>query len=131
MDMASPVREQIYSAIRTFTCATVAEAEAATRAIIRLVDNALPDDGTCNRCGAAPRNRTGLCNSCLEEDFEREGEWLPLRGQLKTAIDVFAEYGIEFRAPWQSDLDDLERERFNALRSAVVAIAASMEGSSK
>lgn len=37
--MASRLREEIYSAIRTFTCATVAEAEEATRAIIRLVEN--------------------------------------------------------------------------------------------
>lgn len=42
MDMSSPVREQIYTAIRTFTCATVAEAEEATRAIIRLVTGATP-----------------------------------------------------------------------------------------
>jgi hypothetical protein len=53
VDMATILREQIYSAVRAFTCATVAEAEAATKVIIRLVDNAIPDDGTCVRCGAA------------------------------------------------------------------------------
>lgn len=74
VDMASPVREQIYGAIRAFTCATVAEAEAATRAIIRLVDNALPDDGSCVRCGSAPRNHSGLCATCVDEDAVRVGE---------------------------------------------------------
>ena len=37
--MASRLREEIYTAIRAFTCATVAEAEEATRAVIRLVQN--------------------------------------------------------------------------------------------
>lgn len=37
--MASRLREEVYTAIRAFTCATVAEAEAATRAVIRLVEN--------------------------------------------------------------------------------------------
>jgi hypothetical protein len=42
IDAASPQREQIFSAIRAFTCATVAEAEAATLAIIRLVNAGEP-----------------------------------------------------------------------------------------
>ena len=37
--MTSRLREEIYTAIRAFTCATVAEAEEATRAVIRLVEN--------------------------------------------------------------------------------------------
>jgi hypothetical protein len=37
--MASRLREEIYTAIRTFTCAKVAEAEEAARAIIRFVEN--------------------------------------------------------------------------------------------
>lgn len=67
-------REQVFGAIRAFTSATVAEAEAATKAIIRIVDNALPDDGTCIRCGAAPRNASGLCATCVDEDAVRAGE---------------------------------------------------------
>ena len=47
IDAASMAREQIYSAIRAFTCATVTGAEAATKAVIRPVNNALPDDGCC------------------------------------------------------------------------------------
>lgn len=37
--IASRLREEIYSAIRSFTCATVSEAEEAARAIVRLVEN--------------------------------------------------------------------------------------------
>lgn len=70
-DTSGLVREQVYGAIRAFTCATVAEAESATRAIIRIVNNGLPDDDSCVRCGAAPRNRSGLCNTCLDEDAAR------------------------------------------------------------
>lgn len=40
--MASHLREKIYCAVRAFTCATAAEAEQATRAIIRLVADAAP-----------------------------------------------------------------------------------------
>lgn len=42
VDAASPVREQIHGAIRAFTSATVAEADAAALAIIRIVRNAAP-----------------------------------------------------------------------------------------
>jgi hypothetical protein len=35
------------------------------------------DDGTCVRCGAAPRNASGLCATCLDEDAERAGEIPP------------------------------------------------------
>lgn len=33
-----------------------------------------PDDGSCIRCSAAPRNASGLCSTCLDEDAERAGE---------------------------------------------------------
>lgn len=42
INAAGLLREQIYTAIRANTAATVAEAEDATRSIIRLVANALP-----------------------------------------------------------------------------------------
>ena len=54
MDMASPVREQIFIAIRTFTCATVSEAEEAAKAIVRIVDNSLPNGGVNVSVSAAP-----------------------------------------------------------------------------
>ncbi len=41
-DMMSPVREEIYMAIRMHTPASVAEAEKATEVLIRIVNNALP-----------------------------------------------------------------------------------------
>jgi hypothetical protein len=34
----------------------------------------LPSDGTCVRCGAAPRNPSGLCATCVDEDAVRAGE---------------------------------------------------------
>jgi len=37
--MTSHLREEIYTAIRAFTCATVAEAEEATRIVVRLIQN--------------------------------------------------------------------------------------------
>lgn len=40
---------------------------------------------------------------------------------IDAAIKAFAERGIEFSAPWHGDLDDLERERFEALCSAIEA----------
>ena len=42
IDMASPIREQIFSAIRAFTSSTTSEAENATAAIVRLIANATP-----------------------------------------------------------------------------------------
>jgi hypothetical protein len=43
--MASRLREEIFTAIRTFSCATVHEANEATLAIIRLVENGAPYSG--------------------------------------------------------------------------------------
>jgi hypothetical protein len=36
--------------------------------------NHYPEDGSCVRCGAVPRNSSGLCATCLDEDAERAGE---------------------------------------------------------
>lgn len=33
-----------------------------------------PSDGTCVRCGSAPRNSSGLCATCIDEDAVRTGE---------------------------------------------------------
>lgn len=44
IDAASPVREKIYGAIRAFTSSTVSESEDATKKIIRVVNDALPND---------------------------------------------------------------------------------------
>ena len=35
---------------------------------------AVPDDGSCVRCGSVPRNASGLCATCLDEDAVRAGE---------------------------------------------------------
>lgn len=42
VDTATKLREEIYSAIRAFTCATVSESEAATKAVIKIINNGLP-----------------------------------------------------------------------------------------
>lgn len=33
-----------------------------------------PSDGSCVRCGSAPRNASGLCATCVDEDAVRAGE---------------------------------------------------------
>ncbi len=33
-----------------------------------LDEDELPSDGSCVRCGRVPRNKEGLCNTCLDED---------------------------------------------------------------
>lgn len=43
-------------------------------AAIRLIVDGAPADGSCVRCGAAPRNASGLCATCLDEDAVRAGE---------------------------------------------------------
>lgn len=37
-------------------------------------DRHMPDDGTCVRCGSAPRNASGLCATCVDEDAAHAGE---------------------------------------------------------
>ena len=43
-------------------------------AAIRFVVDGEPTDGTCVRCGGAPRNASGLCATCVDEDAVRAGE---------------------------------------------------------
>ena len=45
----------------------------------------------------------------------------PTKEQMEAARDAFARHGIDFRFPWECDLDDLERERYDALREALEA----------
>lgn len=44
------------------------------------------------------------------------------RGIVDAARAALYEHGIDIRAPWDCDLDDLEREHFNGLNAAVDAI---------
>lgn len=37
---------------------------------------------------------------------------------LVEAVSAFERRGIDFRMPWECDMDDLERERFQALVEA-------------
>ena len=37
----------------------------------REIEASYPSDGTCARCGSAPRNDAGLCATCVDEDSAR------------------------------------------------------------
>lgn len=45
---------------------------------------------------------------------------------LVAAASAFEERGIQFAMPWEGDLDDLERERYQALVEACRAYAKEM-----
>jgi hypothetical protein len=46
---------------------------------------------------------------------------------LSVAAFAFADRGIEFKLPWNGDMDDLEAERFEALLNACRAYARAMQ----
>lgn len=47
---------------------------------------------------------------------------------LVDAASAFEDRGIDFRMPWECDLDDLERERYEALLAACRAYHKTMTG---
>lgn len=73
--------EQIFGAIRAFTSATVAEAEAATKAIERIIRNTEParNDGHDPTNPFAPRERPKP-SIRLMNDAERIAAWLDPNG---------------------------------------------------
>jgi hypothetical protein len=48
------------------------------------------------------------------------------RHALQEARDVWQEHGIEICLPWEGDMDDLDRERFQAMREACQAYHSKM-----
>lgn len=46
---------------------------------------------------------------------------------VEAACEKFAEFGIDFRCPWQCDLDDAEQERYEALRAVLATALSSQE----
>ena len=54
----------------------------------------LPSDGTCVRCGSAPRSPSGLCATCLDEDAEKHGNTyevrIPTRETMRAALIEYA-----------------------------------------
>lgn len=46
---------------------------------------------------------------------------MTINGAVEAASRKFAEFGIDFNCPWDGDLSDLERERFEALKAALAA----------
>lgn len=45
----------------------------------------------------------------------------PTKEQIEAAAAVMNDHGINICLPWEGDLDDLERERFEALKDAISA----------
>ena len=45
----------------------------------------------------------------------------PTQKQIEAAARVMAEHGIEFCLPWECSLDDLDLDRYEALRKAIKA----------
>lgn len=43
------------------------------------------------------------------------------QGEVEAAAAVLCDRGIEIKLPWECDLDDLERERYEALVAALDA----------
>lgn len=70
-------------------CSIEADAFAAAQADFEAkVKSALIlDDGTCCRCGSAPRNSSGLCATCVDEDAERAGE-IQSQAMWREALDA-------------------------------------------
>ncbi|MDG9790560.1 hypothetical protein [Brucella anthropi] len=50
----------------------------------------LPSDGSCVRCGSVPRNASGLCNTCLDEDAARLDNTRPAPAARDTGLVTVA-----------------------------------------
>ncbi len=57
------------------------------------------DDGSCIRCGAAPRNASGLCATCVDEDAVRAGEIPDLAGVAEQSGAGAPETSVQCGAP--------------------------------
>lgn len=71
--------------------------------------NNYPDDGSCVRCGSVPRNTSGLCATCLDEDAEREGEIqsqddVPIAWMKAEHIDQYAD-GTADGIAWANNVE--------------------------
>ena len=49
-----------------------------------------PSDGSCVRCGSVPRNASGLCNTCLDEDAARLENTRPAPAATDTGLVTVA-----------------------------------------
>jgi hypothetical protein len=50
----------------------------------------------------------------------------PTKEQLEAAAAALEQHGINISLPWEGDLDDLEKERFDGLKAAVKAVLSDM-----
>ena len=58
-----------------------------------------PEDGTCIRCGAVPRNASGLCATCVDEDAVRDGEMPDMAGVAEQSGAGAPETSVRCGAP--------------------------------
>jgi hypothetical protein len=52
---------------------------------------------------------------------------MTIRREIEAAVAVLREHGIDIALPWEGDLDDLERERYEALHKALDAARVARE----
>ena len=90
-------------------------------------DKPAGDDGTCVRCGAAPRNASGLCATCLDEDAERAGEIPPaaLAGEYAELVDSARRLAGTMEAHWNGKSS--AAKKLNELCAAITAQAGEIE----
>ncbi|MGB6080289.1 MAG: hypothetical protein WBF99_12595 [Xanthobacteraceae bacterium] len=102
----------------------------------------LPSDGTCVRCGAAPRNASGLCATCVDEDAERAGEIPPppsaARERIARIIDPDAYDEAVAHKPWMKKHQEKAQNKADAilailalLPDAAAIMAAAFEEAAK
>lgn len=64
----------------------------------------MPSDGTCVRCGCAPRNAQGLCATCQDEDMCAAPPPPPTQGEEERSFAIALELerlnGIEGHVQW-------------------------------
>lgn len=99
-------------------------------------DRRAPDEGACVRCGAAPRNASGLCATCVDEDAVRAGEVEDAASQAlwRQALDqervpaAQADYERRIRAAlepspsaWNAGAEAMRAKFISASRRALIA----------
>ena len=90
-----------------------------------------PSDGSCIRCGSVPRNASGLCNTCLDEDAARLENTRPAptatdTGLVRYDLSMFGNGIVEMgggayvRADQAVELLAAERAEKEELRRAIM-----------
>lgn len=93
-------------------------ADDGTLAGVELIDRMPPPPAAIARAEASPVAQPG--------SHDHEAPAMSEDDAISEAAMVFANHGIEFCLPWNGDLDDLERERYEALVEACRAYTAAL-----